>query len=98
MAQNFIFHGFDPSAELLTITKDILWKVEGESPSKACNMAKITKVANGYTGMIKISSLSGVFIAESENAAPEVVANELYKKIHSELDNWKDSRFPKEMV
>lgn len=93
MSEDFRFKGFEPSHDLEGLAKDIMWKVEADSPSKAMRTGTITKSGQGYSGSIKVCSLAGVFRAAKEGKDPMGLLNELATDIHEQLETWKRSRY-----
>lgn len=89
----FSFEGFEPTQEIRSLAKDMMWKVEGRAPSKASRMASLTKQGDTYSGHMKISSVSGVFESESSGQDPKQVIETLSRDIHEKLNAWKRSRF-----
>lgn len=96
MAEQFRFEGFEPTHSLQAFAKEMMWKVESGSPSRSAQTGTLTKKDGQYSGTIKVSSDSGVFLAESEGADPKAVLQELYEGISSKLDDWKKTRFEDE--
>ena len=86
------FEGFEPNSNLQKLAKDIIKYVEDRSPNQACHQAIISKTTDGFLGELKVSSLSGVFIVESQAESPSHVLNELYAKIRKELNHWLKNR------
>ena len=94
LEKKFKFEGFEPTYNLQKMAKDILKRVEDQSPSQACHQAMISKTKEGFLGEMKISSLSGTFLVESQAPSPSHVLTELYEKIRKELNQWLKDRGP----
>jgi hypothetical protein len=87
------FKGFEPSAELLTSTKETLRQILGDSPSDANSIARFVKTATGFDAILKISSLAGTFMVHVSEADPFHAVHNMKDRIAQQLDRWKSNRF-----
>lgn len=92
MPDNFKFVGFDPTGELKTLTREILWLVEDKSPSQSARMGQIEKTDSGYRGNLRVSSSAGVFEADSIGSDPTLCIERLYSKMKLVLKDWAKGR------
>ena len=90
---NFIFNGFDPSSDLKLYCKEVYSLVEDKAPSESTKTAFITKTSTGYEGVLRVTSASGVFKANSSHIEPKSLIDELYKKMSLQILDWKNSRY-----
>lgn len=88
----FKFEGFEPTPDLKSKAKEVLWHVEEKAPSESFHHAVLKKIPDGYIGLIKVSSQVGVFEAEVTDKTPEIVLEGLYRKLKKDLTLWKKDR------
>ena len=92
MGASVDFSGFEPSSEVKSLAKKILWKVEADSPSNAAQQIHLSKKRGGFFAEIKISSEAGIFSAHTENQFAEKALKDLHSKIDLKLTAWKKNR------
>ena len=89
---NFEFKGFDPSDELKRYCKEIYSRMEDKAPSESTKKAFVIKTKSGYEGVLRITSASGVFKADSKKQELKSLIDELYKKMSLQILDWSKSR------
>lgn len=92
MPNDMIFEGFEPTLELKSLAKELLWYLEGRSPSTSSSVARLSKAAQDYQGELEISYNTGVLRAVSSHINPEECLQDLYKKALSQVKEWAFSR------
>lgn len=92
MPNDMIFEGFEPSSELKSLAKELLWYLEGRSPSTSSSVARLSKASNDYQGELEISYGAGVLKAAANHINPEECLQDLYKKALSQVKEWAFSR------
>ena len=92
MPEVFCFEGFEPSPELKTFAKDVLWRAENRAPSQSFVKAKVIKTQDGFSATIDFSSQVGHFGAETQGTTPKAALTSLYSQIRKELLKWKKGR------
>ncbi|RME18261.1 MAG: hypothetical protein D6797_00785 [Bdellovibrio sp.] len=92
MPATFQFEGFEPSPELKTFAKEVLWRAENRAPSQSSVRAKLIKTGSGFIAKMKFASPVGHFSAETQKENPKEALNHLYKKIKAKFQDWKKSR------
>lgn len=92
MTSRFEFEGFEPTAELRQMAKEVLWRAERKAPSQAAVKAQIAKHHEGFEGNIQFSSRNGRIAAQSHGVSAQDTLDSLYTKIKEELVSWKKSR------
>jgi hypothetical protein len=92
MPNDIKFKGFEPTSELRSLAKELLWYLEGRSPSQSSAQAVLSKEARSYQGVLEIFSNQGVFKAVASSLHPEECLQDLYKKALSLVRDWAFSR------
>ncbi len=98
MPNDMKFEGFIPTSELRALAKELLWTLEGHSPSKSHAVSKISKESADYKAELEISSNQGEFKAEANALTPEDCLNELYQKALAVIREWAFSRAPQSVA
>lgn len=89
---NFEFKGFDPSNEVKRYCKELHSRMEDKAPSESTKKAFIVKTSTGYRGILRITSASGVFEADSKKEELKSLIDELYKKMSLQILDWSKKR------
>ena len=89
---NFEFKGFDPSNELRRYCKEMYSRMEDKAPSESTKKAFIVKTNTGYKGVLRITSASGIFEADSKQQELKSLIDELYKKMSLQILDWSKKR------
>lgn len=93
MLKNFLFEGFEPTAELRTFAKETLWRVEERAPSISNHLVSLRKQGNDFIGEIRVSSEDAMFAVEGSGTDPHVILEQLYLRIREDLMTWNKQRF-----
>lgn len=92
MSEKFKFEGFEPTDEIRAYAKEVLWYVQDKSPWQSARQAMLRKTEKGYLGLMKISSMVGVFSTEFTADDPKQAIEGLYEKIGEILSTWSRQR------
>ena len=86
------FEGFEPTSELRALAKELLWYLEGRSPSQSFATATLSKTAAKYAGTLEIAFNKGLFKTESLSLTAEECLQDLYSKALGLIKDWAFSR------
>ena len=98
MPNDMKFEGFNPTSEIRSLAKELLWSLEGRSPSESFAVAQLSKDSKDYQAKLEISSNQGEFKAEASALSPEECLQELYNKALALINEWAFSRAPQSAV
>ena len=88
------YKGFKPSQSIIKHMKSITDHLYYESPSESCIKATFVRVGKaGYTGIVKINSSVGSFVANALGEDINSLSDNLFKQVKKQLNEWKTNRF-----
>lgn len=91
------FEGFKPSDALKKIAREQIFRLESESPSDSCTLARLSQTDGSlFEGKLRINSVAGSFFAHVRDCDPEKVISHLCEQVRQQLFSWKTKRvFPR---
>ena len=92
ISTRFEFLGFEPDLKLKKLSRELLTRVLGDSPSDAFHYATVSKTIAGYECVLKVCSRVGTFTASVAEKDPVLAMETLGEKIFEQLRRWRKSR------
>jgi hypothetical protein len=93
------FHGFSPSPYAQTYVRELMEKLYEQAPASASMRVMFNKKSrHTFKGMVRISSQAGSFYANAVGSGLFEVSQELFDRVHRQLDRWKTLRFSHDSI
>ncbi len=91
---NVNYKGFKPNRRTMEHMKVMADNLYYEAPSESFIKATFARVDNaGFMGIVKINSTVGPFVAKALGDDMNLLGENLFKQIRTQLKQWKATRF-----
>lgn len=88
------YQGFKPNQSILKHMKSITDHLYYDSPSESSIKATFARAGKaGFTGIVKINSSVGSFVAKALGEDINSLSDNLFKQVRNQLKEWKTTRF-----
>jgi hypothetical protein len=84
--------GFETSYEFNWTARELMEKISDYAPSDAFLKARLKKTASGFEGILKVTSLSGTFLASKVGLDPQKLLLELGHVAIEQINKWSRNR------
>ena len=86
------YKNFEPTPEFIHELQSVLWQLRRQGPSQSSLKMIIEKQGTHFKGHCRISSVVGVFNAESTATRLESLVENIQADMKSKLVEWKNNR------
>ena len=92
MMDKFEFAGFEPDRDLKGTISGTLDIILGHAPSDAEPVARLSRTHEGFTGVLRLCSQQGTFLAEAVGRTPVETLARLKDRIFEQITHWRKLR------
>lgn len=91
----FEFFGFNAGEELRAFIKSLAEELQMKAPADSYLKLTLERGRNVVSGIIKVTSLAGTFIARATAEDPQEAAQRLKQAMRQQIEEWSRRRFSK---
>ena len=92
MMDKFEFAGFEPDRDLKRTISRTLDIILGSAPSDAEPVARLSRTREGFSGVLRLCSAQGTFLAEAVRRDPAETLARLKDRIFEQITRWRTIR------
>jgi hypothetical protein len=92
MMDKFEFAGFEPDRDLKRTISRTLDIILGSAPSDAEPVARLSRTREGFSGVLRLCSQQGTFLAEAVGRDPAETLARLKDRIFEQITRWRTIR------